>query len=212
MTMKNAAMSAALVLGVCGPLAGQQNSSPTIEAGQQLYRTHCFSCHGQDGDSIPGVNLRGGQFRRAASDDDLSRLINAGIPGTGMPPTNLTQVQRQALVAYIRSMHNAPVGAGAGDAGRGQAVFEGKGGCLGCHRVEAKGSRAGPDLSDVGALRAAAYLERSILEPSESIAPQNRYVRAVTQKGVVIIGRRLNEDTHTIQLIDQNERLISLSK
>jgi putative heme-binding domain-containing protein len=204
--LTSVAMSAALVLAVRAPLAGQ------TEAGQQLYRAHCFSCHGQDGDSIPNVNLRGGQFRRAASDDDLSRLINAGIPGTGMPPTNLTQPQRQALVAYIRSMHNSPANAAPGDAKRGQAIFEGKGGCLDCHRVEGKGSRTGPDLSDVGTLRGAAYLERAILQPNESIAPHYRSVRAVTREGTVITGRRLNEDTHTIQLIDQSERLISLSK
>jgi Cytochrome c len=37
-------------------------------------------------------------------------------------------------------------------------------------------------------------------------------VRVVTKQGVTITGRRLNEDTHTIQLIDQKERMISISK
>ena len=42
--------------------------------------------------------------------------------------------------------------------------------------------------------------------------PVNRSVRAVTRDGKVITGRRLNEDTYTVQLIDPTERLVSLSK
>jgi len=37
-------------------------------------------------------------------------------------------------------------------------------------------------------------------------------VRAVTRDGKVINGRRLNEDTYTVQLIDDRERLMSLNK
>ena len=42
--------------------------------------------------------------------------------------------------------------------------------------------------------------------------PQHRFVRAVTKDGRVITGRRLNEDTFTVQLVDEKERLVSLSK
>ena len=35
---------------------------------------------------------------------------------------------------------------------------------------------------------------------------------AVTRDGKTIRGRRLNEDTYTIQLIDDEERLMSLTK
>ena len=189
------------------PLAAQN------DAGQRLYRTHCFVCHGQEGESIPGVSFRSGQFRRASTDDELSRIVLNGIPGTGMPPTNLNADERKSLVAYLRSMHDSGATAkGAGDAARGLAIFESKGACLNCHRAGGKGSRLGPDLTDIGALRNAAYLERSLIDPNETIAPQNRFVRAVTQQGTVITGRRLNEDTHSIQLIDEKERLISLSK
>jgi len=130
-----------------------------------------------------------------------------------MPPTNISDSQRLALVAYIRSLHDSAASAvGSGDAGRGRVLLENKGGCLACHRVNGKGSRVGPDLSEVGAIRTAAYLERSILDPNESVLPEHRYVRAVTRQGAVITGRRLNEDTHTLQLIDQEEHLRSLSK
>ena len=37
-------------------------------------------------------------------------------------------------------------------------------------------------------------------------------VRAVLRDGTVVTGRRLNEDTFTVQLIDSNERLVSLDR
>jgi len=190
------------------PLAAQ-----TADPGAQLYRTHCFVCHGPEGESIPTVSFRSGRFRRASSDDDISRLILGGIPGTAMPPTNLSAEERRSLVAYIRSMHNTGAAAkGEGDPAHGKSIFEGKGVCLACHRVLGSGSRLGPDLSEIGSLRSASYLEKSLIDPNETIAPANRYVHAVTKRGAVIEGRRLNEDTHTIQLIDHKERLVSLDK
>ena len=42
--------------------------------------------------------------------------------------------------------------------------------------------------------------------------PINRPVRVVTKDGTVINGRRLNEDTYGVQLIDDHERLHSLVK
>ena len=42
--------------------------------------------------------------------------------------------------------------------------------------------------------------------------PINRPVRIVTRDGREIKGRRLNEDTYTVQLLDDQERLLSLDK
>ena len=42
--------------------------------------------------------------------------------------------------------------------------------------------------------------------------PINRAVRLVTRFEETIIGRRLNEDTYTVQVIDSQERLRSLKK
>ncbi len=190
--------------------AQQRYLSSDVENGSRLYRGNCYACHGPDGNSIPGVDFRRGQFKRASSDDDLLRVIASGVPGTAMPPTALNDSARLALVAYLRSMRESAMGSG--DAGRGRVLFEGKGGCLACHRVNGKGSRLGPDLSEVGLIRTPAYLERSLVAPAESILPEHRFVRIVTREGTVITGRRLNEDTHTIQLIDTNERLRSFSK
>jgi putative heme-binding domain-containing protein len=101
---------------------------------------------------------------------------------------------------------------GPGNTVRGKALFEGKGECLSCHRVKDKGSRVGPDLTDVGAMRRSLELERSLLEPNAEILLENRFVRVVTQDGVAITGRLLNHDAFTVQLIDSKERLLSFQK
>ena len=44
------------------------------------------------------------------------------------------------------------------------------------------------------------------------MAPINRPVRAVTKDGRTINGRRLNEDTFTVQLMDERGALVSLVK
>jgi len=44
------------------------------------------------------------------------------------------------------------------------------------------------------------------------VTPINRAVRAMTRDGKVITGRRLNEDTYSVQLIDAQEHLVSLLK
>lgn len=105
------------------------------------------------------------------------------------------------------------------DAARGEAIFNGKGACLDCHRVKDKGSRFGPDLTDIGARaadslagRAQAALERSLLEPDAEILPQNRTVRLVTRDGVSSTARLLNQDTFTLQVIDSKEHVTSVAK
>jgi putative heme-binding domain-containing protein len=99
-----------------------------------------------------------------------------------------------------------------GDVRRGAALFESKGSCLACHRVNGKGSRKAPNLSQIGAMRPASLLEQSLLDPTASMLPMNRSIRAVTRDGTVITGRRINEDTFSVQLIDEQEHLLSVVK
>jgi putative heme-binding domain-containing protein len=117
------------------------------------------------------------------------------------------------LVAFIRAGFDLTgTAVKVGHVDRGQGIFEGKGGCTVCHRVNGKGPRVAPDLSDIGATRTPTALQRSLLDPTSAMLPINRPVRAVTRDGRTIRGRRLNEDTYTVQLIDEQERLVSLIK
>ncbi len=200
------------------PLAAQQEHAggftpQDIENGARLYGIHCSACHGPDGDLVAGTDLRRGQFRRAASDEQLGQIILQGIPGTAMPPHKFNPAELGTIVTYLHSMRDFGSRAvPAGDRARGRALFEGKGGCASCHRINGKGSRLAPDLSEIGAIRPAGALELALLDPDKIALPQNRFVRAVTKSGKVIQGRRLNEDTFEVQLIDQQERLVSLTK
>jgi putative heme-binding domain-containing protein len=184
-----------------------------VQNGALLYGANCAQCHGVGGDGIPGIELRTGTFKRAPTDQDLARLLTTGIPGTAMPATQLSPGEANALVAYLRTMRdfNSPkVTVGAPAAGR--VLFEGKGGCASCHRVDGHGSRVAPDLSDVGATRGADFLWRKLQDPTATMRPLDRPVRIQLKSGKVIDGRRLNEDTYSLQVIDSQERLLSIMK
>ena len=195
------------------PSADHQYTSADIEAGSRLYANQCTLCHGPNGDAVNGIDLRRGIFRRSVSDDDLSRVITTGIAAAGMPSFKFQPAELTSVLAFIRAGFD-PSGTAVkvGSPDRGKTLFAGKGGCATCHRVNGVGPRSAPDLSDVGAIRTPAALQRSLLDPTSAMLPINRPVRVVTKDGRTIRGRRLNEDTYTVQLIDDQERLVSLTK
>ena len=211
----------ALVFLAVGTLLAQgpaqdhgQYDRADIEAGARIFGAQCALCHGANGDLVNGVDLLRGRFRTAVTDEDLVRVIAAGRPAAGMPgfPTMLAR-DVTSLIAYIRAGYNAigtPVKIGG--APRGEALFNGAGKCATCHRVDGRGPRLASDLSDIGAVRTPAALQRALLDPNAMLLPANRRVRAVTRDGRTIRGRRLNEDTFTIQILDEQERLVSLTK
>jgi putative heme-binding domain-containing protein len=197
-----------------GALSAQHEYPATdVENGARLFLATCATCHGPDGDAVTGVDLGRGQFRRASSDEDLVRIIRTGIPNTGMPPNNVSEINAGNIVAYLRTIAaEKRTTSVAGDPVRGKAIFEGKGNCASCHRVRGNGSRIGPDLTEVGAQRRAVELEKSILEPGAAVLPSHRSIRVVTRDGVAISGRLLNHDAFTVQLLDSDEQLRSFQK
>ena len=207
---------------VGSPLVAAQSQAPAhpgeyapadIAYGSRLYDAQCTTCHGANGDGVGGVDLRSGKFRNAVTDQDLTRVIMTGIPGTGMQAFKFDPSEITGIVAYLRNMNSFDRGSvKTGDAMRGRTVVEGKGDCTRCHRVGGQGSRIAPDLSDIGVARSAGSLLRSLTDPTSQMMPINRPVRIVTRDGRVINGRRLNEDTYTVQLIDDQEKLVSLTK
>ena len=220
---KWATLGAVLALAWVGGPAIAQNNAPLdhpvqyapadIAFGASLYSGQCATCHGSTGDAVGGVNLRSGKFRRATTDRELTTIITTGIPSTAMPGFKFNAIEVDGLIAYLRNMNSLDLSSvKPGDAQRGKAIFEGKGACLACHRVQGKGSYVGPNLSDIGTLRGAGALERSLVDPTSGLMPINRPVRAVKKDGTVITGRRVNEDTYSVQLMDTHGRLVSLMK
>jgi putative heme-binding domain-containing protein len=208
LTMTVAIASTAVV-----PLSAQHETAADIEDGGRVFGNTCANCHGPDGDQVAGIDLGRGQFRRALSDQDLSQIIRNGIPGTPMPASNFSEQQAARVVAYLRSVAASRQSvSAAGDAARGKTIFDGKGTCATCHRVNGNGSRLGPDLSNVGQLRRAIELERSLLEPDAEVLGNNRFYRVTTKDGATTTGRLLNLDTFTVQLLDSKEQLRSFVK
>ena len=194
------------------PLHDQQYPDADIAHGLSLYTAKCVVCHGALGDGAGGVNLRSGTFRNASTDQELARFIRAGSPA-GMPPFVLDNADMTGIIAYLRNMNSFDAASvKKGDAARGRAVFEGHGMCTTCHRAGSVGSKVAPNLSDIGAVRSAGSLQRSLTDPSSQMMPINRPVRIVMKDGSVINGRRLNEDTYSVQIIDDRARLHSLIK
>jgi cytochrome c oxidase cbb3-type subunit III len=205
---------AASVLRAQTPDHPEQYAPADVLAGARIYTANCANCHGATGAGVGIVDLRR-RSARTATDASLAALISNGIPGSGMVAVKLDPAEVKALVAFVRTGLAATAGAAPvplGDAVRGKTIFEGAGNCLGCHRVNDRGSFAAPDLSDIGQIRTAIQIQRSLIDPDGSMWPINRPVRAVLRDGTAVAGRRLNEDSYTVQVITDAGRLVSLVK
>ena len=205
-------------LGLCcfaAALWAQHTYTPAdVENGGRLYRGNCVNCHGPDGDFIPGVDFSHGKFLRAVSDDDVARVIVNGVAGAGMPAHDFTDAQAKLVVAYVRSLASPASGysSGNGDKARGKEIVEAQAQCLTCHRIRGNGSRIGPDLSDIGSVRRAGELEQSLVDPDAVVAPENRFFRVVLKNGTAFTGKLLNQDTFTMQFMNEKEQLVSVDK
>src|SRR3989441_12199198 len=160
--------------------ARQQTALPSeVDNGRELFIANCAVCHGPDGDSVPGVDLGHGKFKRASSYDNLVEVIRDGVPGTGMPAfsKDLSDLEMRTIVAYFRFMVATAYSTSApGDPVRGRAIFDGQVECLNCHHVKDRGSPFGPELTEIGAVRRMIELEESLLEPNAENILQNRTV------------------------------------
>ena len=191
---------------------GHDTTPADVEAGSRYYGNYCAGCHGADGTTMQGANLSRGTFRRATTDDELQRIIINGIPGTAMPPAAFKTEQAAQIVAFLRAFPAARASSNvSGDVAKGKQIFEAKGNCLDCHRVNGRGSRLGPDLSDIGELRRPADIEQSLVDPVAVILPQNRIVTVATRDGKSLRGRLMNQDTQSIQILS-DEMPISIAR
>ena len=89
--------------------------------GREIYDTHCWFCHGEDGDglgpiaeylwprprdfTIASFKLRTTPTGELPIDEDLFRTISLGAPGTAMPAWRsvLNAEERWQLIAYIKT-------------------------------------------------------------------------------------------------------------
>jgi mono/diheme cytochrome c family protein len=80
-----------------------------VTTGRQLWALNCSSCHGENGQGGVGPALRSKQFLSGITDEQMHRIVAAGITGTAMPAWlnefggPLTDDQIAAVVAYVRA-------------------------------------------------------------------------------------------------------------
>jgi len=195
------------------PAAAQDHlySAEQIQAGYRIYVGQCQLCHGFNGDGIARVNLARQQFPRAVTDDDIRKAIATGNPA-GMPPFALKTEELDDLVAFVRSgMDQVGTGFKLGDASHGKMIYDNEG-CAACHRLAGNGPRTAPGLDDIGFIRRPGQIQTSLTDPTKGTMPINRAVTIVTRDGRTIHGRRFNEDTFSVQLIDEQENVRSIEK
>ena len=182
-----------------------------VARGRTLFEAQCAYCHGADGDGGRGANLARAALRRAPTDEPLFRVVNRGIPGTGMPGNAMSARETWQVVAFVRSLGRVKREPLPGDIARGAQLYEAVG-CAACHTIRGRGGPFGPDLTDIGARSSPAYLRRSIVDPRADVPNGFKQIRAVTRDGRRVIGVRVNEDTFSIQFRDAGGTLYSFFK
>ena len=114
-------------------------------------------------------SLKRPRLQHASDDAALANVIANGIPNTAMPRIRrFTEGELRQLVAYVRSIGRAPQDRVQGDAKRGAAITKNLA-CSSCHIVAGEGGNLGPDLTDIGFLRGAAYLREAVVAPDSSL-------------------------------------------
>ena len=200
-----------------------RTSPADIAAGARIFRAQCSLCHGLDGSGGQGPDLTRSELDSSLSDADLFRLIAFGIPGTAMYPSRFSDRRVWQTAAFVRTRSRARERVQLpGDPEHGKDLFwGGKGQCSQCHMVGGEGGRRGPSLSAIGRQRAPGYLRESLLKPSQVAGTSDivvqgfrRYwpVSVTDLQGNVREGVLLGEDTYSIQLMDEEERLLSVLK
>jgi cytochrome c oxidase cbb3-type subunit III len=199
--------------------------------GEFQFRINCAFCHGLGArGGGRGPDLTRAQKRHGNSDADLFNTINNGVPGTAMPPNGstgqgvgMTNEEIWQVITYLRSVQVKAPAKPLGDAAHGRQLFYGDANCSGCHMVQGKGGRLGPNLTAVGGIRTAEYIADSVRHPSRRLAqgvleatkefPQEyETVTVVTAEGKEIKGVALNEDSFSVQLMDASENTYMFEK
>jgi cytochrome c oxidase cbb3-type subunit 3 len=131
------------IAGSPAAIAGSKENPEAVERGGKLFTEKCAGCHGGTAKGTP----RGPDLIRSliVLDDEkgilISPVIRNGRPDKGMPKLNLSESQIADIVAWLHVQTYAAdhrttylfLDALTGDPKKGEAYFNGAGGCSGCH-------------------------------------------------------------------------------
>lgn len=193
-----------------------------LAEGQALYRGLCSGCHGGQGRGGKGPNLTDDRWLHGGKDEDLTKVIKKGVPGTTMKKLgeSLKEEQIARIIAYVRSLARVTGDSNwkpymPGDPEAGRTLFfdeKGKALCAKCHTVNRKGGHVGPTLDRIAVRRSPEYIMESIVQPSKFIDPLFEAVQVVTNSGQTLTGLRVNETNFSIQMREENSKFHSFQK
>jgi putative heme-binding domain-containing protein len=194
----------------------------SIAQGKTIFDGTCAVCHGVDGSGANGPNIR--SAARTMGPEGLYNRIWGGVIGSGMPNFSyLGEDKIWDVVDYVSTFGEVQGGAVPGDPKVGNQVYASSG-CSTCHSINGQGGNSGPDLSNIGSLRSAAFMRDEITSPGENkpdgtpALPARvaygayRMYRATLANGKVVTGTRVNESSFSMQLRDEYGDIISVDK
>ena len=188
-------------------------STGDLARGEKLFTAHCALCHGIGGTGGRGPALNRPELRSVSGDRALFQIIQIGIEGTEMPGAwQLTEREINQVAGYVKSLGRTAIVKLPGDPVKGKQYYDTKGGCSACHIAGGRGGNMGPDLSDIGGRRSAAYLRDALLNPGAAVPDGFMVVSVTTREGKKVRGIRANEDSFTIQLRDASNAFHSFRK
>jgi cytochrome c oxidase cbb3-type subunit III len=170
--------------------------------GKQTFASTCAGCHGLDGrGSERAPKIVENAKVQHLSDAQIIRVVENGLPGTGMPAFHsLGRPDLQAVATYLRSLQGTKTTFKLpGDPVRGETIFFGNAGCSGCHMAAGKGGFIASDLSGYARSHAVEQIRSAIASPAFGDR-QARQVTAITRTGEKYVGRIRNEDNFSLQL------------
>jgi cytochrome c oxidase cbb3-type subunit III len=167
----------ATIVGSPSAIAASKQDPVAVERGGPLFVAKCGGCHGA---TAKGTNRAPDLVRSLLMLDDekgllVGPVIRNGRPDKGMPKLNLTEDQISDIVAWLHVQTYAADHRGTylyldaltGDARKGEAYFNGTGGCNKCHSPQG-------DLKGIGAKYDAHDMQGRWLQPRRGIGRGGR--------------------------------------
>jgi len=166
-----------------GPRDWQQLSPEELAGIGYFRKENCASCHaaGEGGARI-GPDLTGTAIRKSAAwMIQHFKSPQRMMPGTSMPPIQLSDAQLNALAAFLlklnprnaQALYSAPQ-----YAVEGAMVYQ-HNGCAACHQVNGAGMKIGPSLDGLAQRRSREWVEGHFADPRKlspgSVMPPYRF-------------------------------------
>jgi cytochrome c oxidase cbb3-type subunit III len=237
--MNRVVVTAGLLACIAGPILAQrrgalqvvnpfQGNPQAVHEGENLYGQHCTGCHGPGasaGEIGPAI-VSGERADLGISDGQIFNTIKNGVPGTPMGPQRLAEDEIWKITAYIHTLRGTAIDNPLpGDVAHGEQIFWGKGQCGTCHMLGGKGGLTAPDLSNIAGKRKSSTIIDALTKQQHheygsggahlpSLPAMDSYlpVHVTMADGKVIDGVLLNEDSYSLEVMGNDQRLHSFDR